>query len=131
MNIFDEINEGKYSNALPYARKSDDLAAWEAYQQETTRLYRLFVDDLLAHLGLSAGPASDALLQYAWEKGHAHGFSEVAIEASVAADLLKAGATEERARIRRELLAKLDGEHGFPFDDFRERIDRACQELAE
>jgi hypothetical protein len=97
MDIFVEINVGKYKNALPYARPKEDRAVFDAYQAEVVRLNALFMDDLRAHLGMEPGPAFDALFAHAWEKGHSAGFSEVAIEASDAADLLKAGAAEERA----------------------------------
>jgi hypothetical protein len=97
MDIFASINAGTYKNALPYARPKEDRAVFDAYKAEEARLFDLFVTDLRASLGMEPGPAFDALFAHAWEKGHSSGFSEVAIEAGDAADLLEIGAASERA----------------------------------
>lgn len=108
MDIFANINAGKYRNNLPYARPKEDRAVFDAYQAETARLNALFETDLIAYLELEPGPVAEKLFAFAWEKGHSSGFSEVAIEALDAAELFKAGLAEERARIRKGFEASID-----------------------
>lgn len=72
-----DIRNGKYKNALPYAPRSKDAATWEAYIAEERRIHAQFKADLLDEFGLTNHPKADKIFEYVWQEGHAYGHSEV------------------------------------------------------
>ncbi|MFA5025049.1 MAG: hypothetical protein WC503_00880 [Candidatus Shapirobacteria bacterium] len=75
----DNIREGKYDNKLPFVSRKKDPEAYKEYNQETSRLLDLFIDDLEKEYDTSKLKGKDKIFAYAWEQGHAYGFSEVVI----------------------------------------------------
>lgn len=139
LDIHAAIREGRYKNTKPYARRQKNPTAWDQYQLETMRLDDLFRADLLVYMGMEPGPAADALLAHAWDKGHGSGLAEVVIEAEQAIDLLRAGEAAERARIRRELSKEINRVSSISLDrrrflcevSFKSALDRVCPEESE
>ena len=56
-----------------------NLKERDLYRKEANRLHQEFCQDCIADLGLEVFDKEkiDILLNYAWEKGHSHGYSEV------------------------------------------------------
>jgi len=73
----DNIREGKYDNKLPFMSRRKDQKAHEAYYKEASLLRELFVNDLEKEYNTANLKGKDKIFAYAWELGHAHGFSEV------------------------------------------------------
>lgn len=69
--------ESKYKNTLPYARRSKDPVAYEAYRAEDRRLHDLFTNDLFEYLGITNNPKRFKLFEKAWSIGHSYGYHEV------------------------------------------------------
>lgn len=76
-DIYEKIRTKAYDNKLPFVRRSVDAIAWQDYQNETAQRLKEFEEDLAEHLGIRDNPKRDLLFSKAWERGHAHGFSEV------------------------------------------------------
>ncbi len=61
----------------------------KAYNKESGKLLDEFRKDLFEEFGVTDHPKVDRVYQIAWEKGHAHGLSEVYIEFSDIVELIK------------------------------------------
>lgn len=79
----------KYKTKLPYAPRSKDPAMCEAYMKDQARLEAMFRTDALEAVGLTTHPKADKAFAYAWEHGHASGYSEVFIHLQDIAELLR------------------------------------------
>lgn len=110
MNVFDNIDSGRYQNAIPYsvekpiidrdnltgkqAREAEE--AWRAarnaqrdlHYAEDRRLEALFKADLEEEYGLAGHPKADKLYSIAYERGHSGGYREIAECYSQMAELL-------------------------------------------
>lgn len=60
-----------------------------AYGVDSSRLREEFIKDLFEELGITDHPKASALYSMAYERGHAHGFEEVAAEARALVSLIK------------------------------------------
>ena len=49
----------------------------QEYHKEESKLHEEFRRDLFEEFGVTDHPKADKMYGYAWEKGHAYGFSEV------------------------------------------------------
>lgn len=78
----------KYKTKMPYAPRSKDPAVYEAYMKDQARLEAMFKVDALQAVGLTTHPKADKAYSYAWEKGHASGYSEVFIHLQDIAEVL-------------------------------------------
>lgn len=77
--------------ALTKEKVMDDdayLAARRAYGERASALVEEFKRDLFDELGIADNPRRDKLYSVAYDKGHAHGFSEVYSEAQSLVELI-------------------------------------------
>lgn len=86
--VEEKLKDKDYDNKLPYRLRSKDLAAWEAYHDESNKLYDLFKHDSLTETGLINHPKAEKAFAMAWERGHANGLYEVWYELRELAELL-------------------------------------------
>jgi hypothetical protein len=59
------------------------------YNEEQTKLYNEFKQDLFEELGITDNPKREKLFEKAWEKGHSDGYNSVLSEAESLVDLIK------------------------------------------
>jgi len=91
----DSVQYEKDSQAFVLALKQYTIelekyhAALKLYREESNRLERLFKIEALEEVGLSDHPKADKIFAYAWEQGHAYGYSEVFIHLRDIAELFK------------------------------------------
>lgn len=69
------------SDMIEYQKKQDE------YREESFRIKELFKKDALEDSGLSEHPNRNKIFNYAWEKGHSSGYSEVYYELMNLAEL--------------------------------------------
>lgn len=82
--IRDKISNGEYNTKLPYPhhklRKEDPSLyqrMMEAYNKDDRRLHTQFIDDLQKEFDTENSPIKNELYSYAYEEGHAYGYSEI------------------------------------------------------
>ena len=81
----------KYAKELKQYEES--LPAYSAaralYDAESLRLEELFYTDAIEEVGLTGHPKARQVFNYAWDLGHAYGYSEVVTHLSELAELVK------------------------------------------
>lgn len=87
-DVHTSVQEGAYTNKLPYANRKTNEAVWTAHRNETRRLEDKLKADLEEELGLTNHPKKDVLWRLAWERGHSAGYGEVASYYEEMAELL-------------------------------------------
>lgn len=110
MNVFDEIEAGRYVNKVPYRIEpepiTDDMTVRQArelkdtlpqrqaaqrrlHHEEDARLVALFKSDLEEEHGVKGNPKADRLFEIAWSSGKSSGYHEVAIHYEEMVELIK------------------------------------------
>lgn len=81
-----------YRTKLPYYRHLDKMPCPVlrlAYDEDVARLREEFAVDLKDDLGITDNPKAEALINIAWEKGHAYGYEAVYNEACDLVELIR------------------------------------------
>lgn len=89
MDIHQKVINGTYDNKLIYASKKADEVTWQAYKDESDRLYNQFKADALESVGLTNHPQSEKVWHKAWEDGHSSGYYEVLIKLEELTEIVK------------------------------------------
>lgn len=82
----EDINAGIKESVWDYAALA---TARGAYAVASSKLREEFITDLFVELDIVEHPKRNALYSMAYERGHAHGFEEVAAEARALVSLIK------------------------------------------
>lgn len=82
ISFHDKIQSGYYKSKLPYVRHD------KAYEEDSCRLAEEFKRDLFEYHGVTGAPKVEVAFRLAEERGHAHGFSEIASEFEDLVELL-------------------------------------------
>lgn len=110
IDVRDKIENNAYANKMPWDLPkpviSEDITVRQSkeileqyerdkrnyrndYRAETSRLERLFKEDLEKEFGLENHPKKDRLYDIAYDHGHSSGYFEIYYEYSKLSDLLK------------------------------------------
>lgn len=81
-SVFDKINSDEYKPKSDY---NSDRQKWREEQRE---LFHEFKYDALAEVGLKEHPKAEKAYALAYERGHAHGYSEILSNLEELAELL-------------------------------------------
>ncbi len=69
-----------------------DVEVWKKqvteYKKQTAYINNAFKNEVLTALGIASHPKAEKLWDMAWDKGHSHGFYQIASEAEELAELL-------------------------------------------
>lgn len=85
--FWEKVNDGDFKNDIPFAAHGRP-GRTEYLQGEHARENQ-FKTELFAEYGMTNHPKAEKCYNLAWENGHAHGFSEVAVHFAEYAELVK------------------------------------------
>lgn len=93
--IYENIKSGKYENEFAWptmsmcASKQHYYELLKAYNEETARLYGIFMTDLFEEYGVKDNPKAVKCYSLAWNYGHSSGLYEVAYHFDNFVELIK------------------------------------------
>ena len=84
--IFNNILDHKYDTDIPYT--SNDRYVQRSRRVDIGRLRQEFRTDLETEFGIADHPMAEQIFEYAWDKEHSMGLSEVAATYSELVEML-------------------------------------------
>lgn len=89
MNIYENIDDGKYNTNLHYVSHKYNPQKNEAWAADCIRLHNLFKADAIEAAGLTGHPKAEHAFDIAWAHEHGSGLADVFGLLDEMADLLK------------------------------------------